>query len=314
LDHAQVLSRAVSLNRKLYERDEELLVQIARTLRPDQLETAIAHWRSLADPDGTLRDANKAYESRRLHASKSWGALFLDGKWTGDDADLIGSVLDAFTEAEWRADLSLPPAERRTPCQLRADAFREMCRIAAGEQDRATGRSARPRGTFIVDADRLDPDADPDWARLADPVWLATRRPLPQETLARLCCDAHADIAAFAGPGRMLNLGRAVRNVTDAQHAALSLRDGGCGWPGCDRPPRFCDGHHIIWWTQQGPTDMWNLLLLCKRHHRYVHEGGFDIRHRRDHMTIEFLRPDGTLIEQRPWPALLEAPGGPDPP
>jgi hypothetical protein len=59
---------------------------------------------------------------------------------------------------------------------------------------------------------------------------------------------------------------------------------------------------------------MWNLLLLCKRHHRYVHEGGFDIRHRHDRMTIDFRRPDGTLIEQRPWPALLDRPSGADPP
>jgi hypothetical protein len=72
-----------------------------------------------------------------------------------------------------------------------------------------------------------------------------------------------------------LDVGRSTRVVQPAQRAALTVRDGGCVFPGCDRPLAWCDAHHLWHWTNGGPTDLANLALLCRAHHRAVHEGGW---------------------------------------
>jgi hypothetical protein len=76
-------------------------------------------------------------------------------------------------------------------------------------------------------------------------------------------------------PSQPLDVGRATRVVQPAQRAALAVRDGGCVFPGCDRPLAWCDAHHLQHWLHGGPTDLANLALLCRAHHRQVHEGGW---------------------------------------
>jgi hypothetical protein len=76
-------------------------------------------------------------------------------------------------------------------------------------------------------------------------------------------------------PCQPLEVGRATRVVQPAQRAALAVRDGGCVFPGCDRPLAWCDAHHLWHWVDGGPTDLANLALLCRAHHREVHEGGW---------------------------------------
>jgi Domain of unknown function (DUF222)/HNH endonuclease len=83
----------------------------------------------------------------------------------------------------------------------------------------------------------------------------------------------------LGGPATQpLEVGRATRVVSAAQRTALGVRDGGCRYPGCDRPPAWCEAHHLRHWLHGGPTDLDNLVLLCRAHHRAVHEG-----HRRLH-------------------------------
>ena len=78
-------------------------------------------------------------------------------------------------------------------------------------------------------------------------------------------------------PSQPLNLGRATRVVHPAQRNALAVRDGGCVFPGCDRPLTWCDAHHLWHWVDGGPTDLDNLALLCRAHHRTVHEEGWQL-------------------------------------
>jgi hypothetical protein len=85
-------------------------------------------------------------------------------------------------------------------------------------------------------------------------------------------------------------VGRTSRVVTAAQRAALLVRDGGCAVAGCDRPPAWCEAHHLVHWLHGGPTDLANLALLCRAHHRAVHEGGWRLA--RD--------PDGRLAATPP--------------
>jgi hypothetical protein len=92
------------------------------------------------------------------------------------------------------------------------------------------------------------------------------------------------------GPTQPLEVGRTSRVVTPAQRAALVVRDGGCALAGCDRPPAWCEAHHLVHWLHGGPTDLANLALVCRAHHRAVHEGGWRLA--RD--------PDGQLAATPP--------------
>ncbi|HYN17953.1 MAG TPA: DUF222 domain-containing protein, partial [Actinomycetes bacterium] len=77
------------------------------------------------------------------------------------------------------------------------------------------------------------------------------------------------------GPTQPLAVGRTSRVVQPAQRNALAVRDGGCVFPGCGRPLAWCEAHHLVHWLHGGPTDLANLALLCRAHHRAVHEAGW---------------------------------------
>ena len=91
-------------------------------------------------------------------------------------------------------------------------------------------------------------------------------------------------------PTQPLEVGRTSRVVQAAQRAALAIRDGGCVFPGCDRPLAWCEAHHLRHWLHGGPTDLANLALLCRAHHRAVHEGGWQLAR----------APDGRLTATPP--------------
>ncbi|PYN95241.1 MAG: hypothetical protein DMD89_19975, partial [Candidatus Rokuibacteriota bacterium] len=89
-----------------------------------------------------------------------------------------------------------------------------------------------------------------------------------------------------------------------ALRRALNHRDRGCRFPGCG--VRFGQGHHIRHWAHGGPTTLSNLALLCRRHHRAVHEEGYEVDRQPDG-TLSFRRPDGQLLPAVPPPAPVPA-------
>jgi hypothetical protein len=91
-------------------------------------------------------------------------------------------------------------------------------------------------------------------------------------------------------PTQPLEVGRTTRVVQPAQRAALAVRDGGCVFPNCERPLAWCEAHHLRHWLHGGPTDLANLALLCRAHHRAVHEGGWRLTR----------QPDGRLTATPP--------------
>lgn len=91
-------------------------------------------------------------------------------------------------------------------------------------------------------------------------------------------------------PSQPLDLGRTTRVITPSQRLALAVRDGGCVFPDCARPLAWCEGHHVWHWLDGGPTDLANLVLLCRAHHRAVHEGGWQL----------VREPDGRLTASPP--------------
>lgn len=90
--------------------------------------------------------------------------------------------------------------------------------------------------------------------------------------LRRIACDTQVIPVVMGGPSEVLDIGRAKRTITPALRRALIARDQRCVWPGCDRAPVHCDGHHIQHWLDDGPTSLANLALLCHSHHQRLHE------------------------------------------
>ncbi len=116
---------------------------------------------------------------------------------------------------------------------------------------------------------------------------------LPPETVRRLACDASLVGLFKNSNAEALDVGRKTRSIPTAMRRALVARDRGCRFPGCTHT-RYVDGHHIQHWSQGGETKLSNLLLLCWRHHRLIHEGGFSVR--REAAQIVFRDPWGEMI------------------
>jgi hypothetical protein len=98
---------------------------------------------------------------------------------------------------------------------------------------------------------------------------------VPAGTSRRIACDASLVVMTHGPDGSVLDVGRKTRTVPPAIRRALDHRDGGCRFPGCGL--RFCDAHHVKHWADGGETRLGNLVLLCRRHHRAVHEEGFRV-------------------------------------
>jgi hypothetical protein len=104
--------------------------------------------------------------------------------------------------------------------------------------------------------------------------------------------------------GRLLEVGARTRTIPPAVRRALCHRDWGCRFPGCGS--RVTQGHHLRHWAQGGPTTLSNLALLCRRHHRAVHEEGYQIERQSDG-ELRFRRPDGRPLPEVPAPATVPA-------
>ncbi len=126
------------------------------------------------------------------------------------------------------------------------------------------------------------------------------------ETARRMACDAGAVVMHHAADGSVLDVGRKTRTIPPALRRALQARDRQCRFPGCNA--RRCDAHHVRHWSDGGPTRLDNLVLLCRRHHRAVHEEGFTVRMSATG-EVEFAWPDG-----RPLPDVPRAPRWNGPP
>jgi hypothetical protein len=125
---------------------------------------------------------------------------------------------------------------------------------------------------------------------------------LAAETLRRLGCEAGLVPVLHDGE-EILSVGRKTRAVPPSIRRALRLRDRGCRFPGCTHY-RHVDAHHIRHWADGGETRLSNLVELCGRHHRLLHEGGYGLRVANDGALL-FTRPDGEPIPEMPAPFEL---------
>ncbi|WP_265442411.1 HNH endonuclease signature motif containing protein, partial [Flexivirga meconopsidis] len=109
----------------------------------------------------------------------------------------------------------------------------------------------------------------------------------------RAACDTDLIPAVLGGPSQPLDVGRRERLVTKGLRAAVVIRDNGCTFPGCDRPPGFCEVHHVTPWWAGGTTSLTNSAMLCCRHHQEVHRHGYTAQVRADGVTWDLT--DGRM-------------------
>jgi Domain of unknown function (DUF222)/HNH endonuclease len=258
--HAALIARtADQLGDKMESHAEDILVTAAKELDPVRLRYVTMHLRHCLQPDEVLGDANEAHERRFLYLSQTFDGIFrLDGQLDADGGAALRTVLDA---------LMGPPAEddHRTATQRRADAMVELVRrqLDGGQLPEVGGQ--KPHLMMTVDAATLSKQPG---SRAAELEWA---QPIPAETARRLACDS-AITPIIDGQAD-----RTSRVVPGAKKRALVARDRGCRFPSCDRPPAWTDAHHIKHWADGGANSLDNLVLLCRRHHRRVHEQGWQL-------------------------------------
>ncbi|MGE5831117.1 MAG: HNH endonuclease signature motif containing protein, partial [Micromonosporaceae bacterium] len=235
--------------------------------RADALTEICAH--ALANPDRP----DDGGERPHLHVTVSLETL--QAALHGDPAMAGGCDGDAAGITAAAGPSAAAPAGMATG---------DAARITAGASTGTGARAAGPYTAAVAHLFRSTPPA------LIGPG----REPICAETARRLACDAGIIPAILGSHGEPLDIGRLTRTVPTGLRRALILRDGGCRFPGCDRPAGWCDAHHLIAWADGGPTSLTNLALLCARHHTMVHEGRWRILLDPTTAQVTAYRPGGT--------------------
>ena len=277
---------------------QDLMVGFAHTHNSTELRRLTGRLLEVLDPDTAdeleaarlERDQRRAQRNRHLTFTPDHhGSILIKGSLPIVAAEPLIRIVEAYAAAEKRAlDALDPNAEYLSPAMRRADGLLAMVNHHTQQALAPIHGGDRPRISIILSYDKLQKAAHD--AGLLTGALAGTGDPVPAGHLRQLLCDADLLPVVLGGPSGILDVGRAQRFVTPTQRAALEVRDGGCAFPGCDKPPQACQAHHIIPWWMGGPSDLWNLVLLCPHHHGIV-EPGHDPTADRWQIRIA---PDGT--------------------
>jgi Domain of unknown function (DUF222)/HNH endonuclease len=217
----------------------------------------------------------KTAEANDLHAdaylTTFWdddGSLVVQGRLAPEDGALLLRALEAARDLLWQrgGEQERGSAEPR-PRPTGAEALLALAEAALASGG-SRGGGERYQVVVHVDGDALADDGEGGCALDDGPA-------IAPETARRLACDASL-VAMSERNGKTVRVGRKTRAIPPALRRALRARDRGCRFPGCENH-RFVDAHHVRHWARGGETTLDNLVLLCRRHHRLVHEGGYGI-------------------------------------
>lgn len=259
--------------------DEGDLLPLARMHSPGKFFHKCVHYRHAVDSRGYNRDQEQLAEQRGLRLNTAQ-----------DGCLLISGLLDPVGGAAVRTalePLAQPSGEHddRNRGQRYADALVELASGGRPATVQVTASLATLRDAAGAPAGEMEFSV-----------------PLSSATVRRIACDSSVARVLLDQESVVVDMGRSKRVIASALRHALKLRDGHCRWPGCERTASWCDGHHIVHWADGGPTDLDNLVLLCRRHHRMVHEGGWQV-----------MRADGVVTAVAPTVRFgVGGPGGPD--
>jgi len=221
------------------------------------------------------RDDDIAAQHRRRRAARRLAIFENDDGMTVVHGELdpvagkqLAQAIADETDRLFRLDGGRGQADKvRTSEQRRADA---LCALVGGDGRSTTGSDRGPvRNQMIVLFTASDGQATDGH--------LPDGSPLPADVMARLACGSDLFALALSAGGDPLWAGRRTRLATDAQWRALIARDGGC--VACDADLSRCEAHHVVAWQPPGagPTDIDNLVLLCRHHHHLVHDDGWKL-------------------------------------
>src|SRR5437870_9275621 len=244
----------------------------------------------------------EAQEDARRHARRELymyqgddGMVVIRGRLAPEVGAVLAQALAAARETLYKRTrtqagaVSSPdvPAETPTMAQQQADAMGLLAETALHHGIDPGSPADRYQVVVHVDAPVLkDPDA-PGQSALEDGARVSA------ETSRRLACDASRVVMRHGRDGRVVEVAARSRTIPPALRRALHHRDRGCRFPGC--VVRIGEGHHIRHWAQGGPTTLSNLALLCRRHHRAVHEEGYQLERLPDG-ELQVRRPNGLVL------------------
>ncbi|GAB3444463.1 hypothetical protein GCM10027517_24160 [Phycicoccus ginsengisoli] len=234
--------------RGLSEKDVGCAVRrTADLLRPDRL----------VEHDADVRRAHQSWVKSKGPCGLSRYTLLLDE----EAAAIVDAAVDVLAKPKPDADTG--EHDPRTPAARRADALVDLVRRAVAAPD---GQPKQPKTMLTVTVPLAVLRGECRGAGI-----LPDGSHLTAATVRRLACDAHIVPAVLGSRGEVLDQGQAVRLLTRPQLRHLWQRDKRCTFPGCSKPPAWTDGHHLVHWADDGPTDVGNSALLCRAHHTVVH-------------------------------------------
>jgi len=283
---------------------EERLLAVAKAGTAEHVERIVRGWRRV-DRRAELQDARRQDWSRALHVYPDEdGTVTIRGRLTAEQGAVLMRALDAARATLFQrprpAETATPdvqnvPAgtfpERPTMPQQQADALTLLAETALHHGIDPGTPGERYQVVVHVDAAVLKNAEDPGQSLLEDGARVSA------ETSQRLACDASRVVMTHDAEGNLREIGGRTRTIPPALRRALHHRDKGCRFPGCG--VRIAEGHHIAHWAWGGPTTLSNLALLCRRHHRAVHEEGYRIERKADG-AFAFYRPQGWPIPDVP--------------
>jgi hypothetical protein len=274
---------------------EEQLLELAKALTASQLERAVGVYRRVTREEAAEQQA-------REFLSWFWtedGSLSLRGLLPTAEGALLLEALEAGRAALRERRLAEIPETgddelvESVPAECRVSNAEALAAMADLALAHAGADRTSPEGYQVV----VHVDAATLAAEAEGRCELADGRPLPVETARRLSCDGSL-VELREHDGEPLSLGRKRRSVSPALRRALASRDRGCRFPGCDSR-RFVDAHHLRHWSQGGETKLDNLVSLCRRHHRLVHEAGYSVE-LLDAGELRFRNQHGILLPNAP--------------
>ncbi len=292
---------------------EERLLAVGRAGTAEHVERIVRGWRWM-DRKAETQDTDRQHKARSLHVYQDAdGTVRVRGRLAPEVGALLIKALAAAREALYqqarerqaqavRDDVSAETSQAaQTPEiptmeQQQADALALLAETALHHGLDPGAPGERYQVVVHVDAPVLADTEHPGQSVLEDGVRVSA------ETSQRLACDASQVVMRHDAEGRLLEVGARTRTIPSALRRALQHRDQGCRFPGCN--VRFGQGHHIRHWAEGGPTTLSNLALLCRRHHRAVHEEGYQVERRSDG-ALEFRHPYGWLIPDVPEPVAV---------
>jgi Domain of unknown function (DUF222)/HNH endonuclease len=270
---------------------------VGRAGTAQHVERIVRGWRRV-DRQAEARETARQHAIRALHVYQDDdGTVVLRGRLTPEVGVLLRQALAAARETLYQqARGREPEAHSPTLAQQQADALALLAETALHHGIEPGAPGERYQVVVHVVAEVLaDPD-QPGQSVLEDGARV------PAGTSQRLACDASRVVMRHGRGGRVVEVDARTRTIPPALRRALQHRDRGCRFPGCG--VRFAEGHHIRHWAQGGPTTLSNLALLCRRHHRAVHEEGYQVARGPDG-GLHIRRPDGHPLPEVPPSALV---------